>query len=404
MSDVVGGTGSTWGSARRERPRRVVVMRHAEHRGGVIGPSGERQIADVVRALAEWCHLSGSRVDTFEAFTVDAHLGGEVVATAALVRTHYRRAMRSFARRSGTERRPWDYCDRVRPTYAPSPSATEEPVHLVVVNEPQAGQLVHAFSGATIALRRAELVLLEARRFALPGRPTHRAVWTMAPSVPSAPSGDPLLAPVQEKIASKMRAAGVLGGLITSLLTFVLTRLFTDSIRWGDAAFASLVALSSSCALFFVAMFFYDSLTMPSQFWAPRSRRRFAGVVPSSSARWLLARPPSATSRVLQLNMVRIWSWVFRPAVVALGVGIGALFLALDEPSTAASAAAPTAATQPAGPDAVVDPNTTIDGTSIASPAGSVDLGRGHLEVAALAVVVIAGWSWWFRPRIGTSD
>ena len=40
-----------------------------------------------------------------------------------------------------------------------------------------------------------------------------------------------------------------------------------------------------------------------------------------------LQRPPTSTARLLQINMMRIWSWIFTPATLLAGVGIVLLAL-----------------------------------------------------------------------------
>lgn len=365
--------GLVLGARRRATPLpdRVLVMRHADHDGGRVGALGRRQIDDVARALSEWCVISHSEIDSVTGITPSDSFGLEVLNTAKRMQREIDSGINAIrAQRVGPAPRLADI--GLQQTYLQDgPNCA---THLIVLNEPQASTYIEEMSGAKIGLRKAELALLErANHLVVRGRvpfvglAPYRAVWTMAPA---APEGDPLLAEIRAKVESKMRTAAVLGGLITALLTFVLTRLFDGEIGFDWVSFASLVAFGVSAALFFVAMFFYDSLTMPAAFWASGAPGR------ASRHRWLLARPPSATSRVLQLNMLRIWSKVFVPAVLALGVGLATLFASLDGTSSGEGV-----------------PQTAV-----------VELDWGHTLLLAGTAGLVALWSLRFRPRIGSRD
>ena len=436
--------GEWWNPNGQNWPCCIIVMRHAEHTNGLVGRDGTDQIRDVSRSLAEWCHLTNTTPTAVEAYTTGDELGHEVVTTAHIMENQWRSAMKQF-RPVDTNRRVLHLHPALAATYTPRDGCGDGNLRFIVLNEPQAGEFIDALTGLSIELQRGELMLLKQKRHVVRvGGPPfiatapYRAQWTMAPHDPD---GDPALKEIREKVASKMRTAGVLGGLITSLLTFVLTRLFTGSIRWGDAAFTALAALGVSATLFFVSMFFYDSLTMPARFWGQRARRsrwasarwrtlwrRLQNLLRSSDKAdcderasrkqpgWLLARPPSSTIRVLQLNMVRVWTWVFRPAILALGVGVVALLFALDRPSTTSDSAASittvTPSTTAVAPTAADAPSTTSPAAATAAPPrtqevaenGGVDISVAQWGILILTGIATGGWSIWFRPRLGASD
>ena len=73
--------------------------------------------------------------------------------------------------------------------------------------------------------------------------------------------------------------------------------------------------------LYLSSIYAYDSLLMPSRFWAEGE-----GV---GEAAWVPQRPPSSENYVLYSNMLRIWNWLFTPATYALVGGLGLLAYAV---------------------------------------------------------------------------
>ena len=201
------------------------------------------------------------------------------------------------------------------------PTATANAL-LLVGHEPQMGWLANRLTGRPVPLDRGELVCL-ARPV---GRGRWRLCWTIHPDDSAA------VTVIREKIKSKMDAAKVMGAFITALVTFVLGQ-FLAHPDAGTGAWVlrvvTVALLLAAAGLFFVSLFFYDSLLMPARFWSARAPR--AGDRPAPT--WLVARPPSSAAWVLYQNMVRIWNRTFVPAVWLVGVALAAFCQAVLEPA-----------------------------------------------------------------------
>jgi hypothetical protein len=181
---------------------------------------------------------------------------------------------------------------------------------------------------------------------------------------------------VRAKIKSKMTTAAALGTVIVGLTTFLLQNpLQRETTMWHWLAFA---AMSSSAALYFAALFLYDSLQMPTRFWAsrfPPSTQRLrveSGVwARLHHGRSSLQRPPTSTARLLQINMMRVWSWIFTPATLLAGLGV--VLLAL--------------------------------GATAEGRADILDVQPWHVVVATAGLAaLLAVWVAWQRPNLGATD
>jgi hypothetical protein len=116
------------------------------------------------------------------------------------------------------------------------------------------------------------------------------------------------------------------------------------------------VSFFVAIGLFLATLYAYDRLLMPSRFWSetpPTKRTRL---------NWLVCRPPSSRTYVLYQNMVRIWQRLFIPATFFVMAGMGLLgYVALD-----------------------------------------LSWWQGLL--AAAAALLVVGWYFISRPRLGTED
>jgi hypothetical protein len=200
-------------------------------------------------------------------------------------------------------------------------STTTANALLIIGHEPQMGWLAHRLTNRDVPVDRGELLCL-----ARSADDRHwRLRWTIHPDDRVA------AAVIQEKIKSKMDAAKVMGAFITALVTFVLGQFLAHPNVVGGAWILRVVTIAlllAAASLFFVALFLYDSLLMPSRFWGagvPREReRRLPGR--------LVDRPPSSAAWVLYQNMVRIWNRTFVPAVYAVGLALITFCQALLKP------------------------------------------------------------------------
>ena len=154
------------------------------------------------------------------------------------------------------------------------------------------------------------------------GRPRGHLEWTVAPDDTQA------IEDLRNKIKSKMEIAKLLGGFMTLVLGGVvlapgrLDELSRDGDRW--AVYVAAISFLIAIGLYLRTMYAYDSLLMPKRFWGD--------VTPGSRPpRWLVRRPPSGAAWVLYQNMLHVWTFLFTPATLAVGVGLVVLaYAALD--------------------------------------------------------------------------
>lgn len=147
-----------------------------------------------------------------------------------------------------------------------------------------------------------------------------RVLWVIEPT------DDTTAEQLRKKIASKMDVAKVFGGVVTLAVGFVLN-LLADSnkvaaLRHPAAAYFAAAALATALVLYVSTLYAYDSLLMPTRFWATAvaKRRRRSSVV---------ERPPSSANLVLQQNMINIWSRQFTVANFLVVSGFGLLAWAI---------------------------------------------------------------------------
>ncbi len=409
----------------------LLLMRHAAHRRGHLTDDGKAQVGGLAERLAEWIHaewrdesdrsvrLWYTSESTEVRETVDL-LAREVVTEMARRNTPANYPFVDSESKkvpvSGPQtinlRHPWmpapvptppaptgtDFAQALS-AYSPDRTAfdglyswlnaakpEEQParrsdldVPLLVGNDPLIGWLATRLSGRATPVARGELICLTRdrnakRRFAWLCRGPRDSRWRLLWTI----SGDDEVASeaIRAKIKSKMTTATALGTVIVGLTTFLLQNaLQKEPSLWQWFAFA---ALAASAALYFATLFLYDTLQMPTRFWAshfPQTSRtptRAESVwARARHGRPSIRRPPSSTARVLQTSMVRIWSWVFTPATILAAVGV--LLYALGATSTARDDVA------------------------------KVQL--WHVLVAIPALVALVGaWLAWHRPSLGTSD
>jgi hypothetical protein len=259
---------------------------------------------------------------------------------------------------------------------------------LVVGNSPQVDWIVEELLGRPVAISRGEIVCVgrPQRRRSWSPRRRRDLSWTIGPDEASA------IKDLRDKIRSKMDTAKFLGTFITALVTFVLGKRF-DAARGGAGAAVELssiqqglwvvtiAALGVAALLCYAAVFYYDSLLMPTRFWAPSARlgwfrrrrgfQRTAGRRASErSARpwWLVQRPPSSAAWILQQNMMRIWSRLVVAAMWILGIALAAFAV-----------------------------------LALASPKGLVSLGSIFLVILVVGALAI-GYVVTLRPRLGVED
>jgi phosphohistidine phosphatase SixA len=143
-----------------------------------------------------------------------------------------------------------------------------------------------------------------------------RVLWVIEPA------DEATAEQLRKKIASKMDVAKVFGGVVTLAVGFVLN-LLADSEKVAVlphplAAYSAAAALATALVLYVSTLYAYDSLLMPTRFWATAvaNRRRRSSIV---------ERPPSSANLVLQQNMINIWNRQFTIANFLVIAGFGLL-------------------------------------------------------------------------------
>ncbi|MCL4298024.1 MAG: hypothetical protein KJ077_19935 [Anaerolineae bacterium] len=187
---------------------------------------------------------------------------------------------------------------------------------LVIGHAPQLGWIAETILRKPFPLARAELVclavsdswwdwLLWQDRWVM---------WTISSS------DDKAHQELRAKIDSKMKLAGILGGLITGTLGLGLGALLKGGSQStpDPVLIVSTVLFLIALALYLATVYAYDRLLMPTRFWAEQAAKK--------ERRWLVQRPPSSATWILYQNMMRVWNWMFTPATYAVVAGL--LFLA----------------------------------------------------------------------------
>jgi phosphohistidine phosphatase SixA len=206
---------------------------------------------------------------------------------------------------------------------------------LIVGHQPLMSSLATILTGGHVALTHSEVACLVQS----PGRKRWRLEWTIAPTDEATDGA------LRAKLTSKMQVAGILGGVVTATLVFLLESIADRQPTPVDLPLvlrgAAALFLVLAAAFFLVAMYFCDRLMMPPRFWQPdvptesRSPQRPA---------WLVRRPPAPATWIVYQNMQRVWRFFFEPACVALLLGVILLGIALFEPRDLQSALLPTSA------------------------------------------------------------
>jgi hypothetical protein len=187
----------------------------------------------------------------------------------------------------------------------------DETAILVVGHEPQLDHLQAALCRGSIPLRNSELVCIE-----VSGERRGRLLWVLSPS-----GDEKTLLELKQKIRSKMATAKLLGALISALLGFSLAALI-EKERFARLEYLQTVGmmklavgfLFASMGLYLLTMYAYDTLLMPVRLWTHDK--------PAKRPDWLVARPPSAATHIIYLNMMHIWKCLFTPATWAVVLGL----------------------------------------------------------------------------------
>ena len=186
------------------------------------------------------------------------------------------------------------------------------------------------------------------------------------------------LAELKSKIQAKYDVAKFfLGAFVVNTGLILSTDIWSEAV-WPNRVFAYLAVLSAGAALILTAatLFSYDELLMPSDYWGTADNAGKELKAP----KWNVERPPCQQHVVIFYEMVHIWNFFFRYALLAAFASIAFFVLAV----------------------AYVEPPTLItDGVTL----GGVTL-EGGLIILAVVFVLVAlyGIYQWKRPKLGISD
>jgi hypothetical protein len=245
---------------------------------------------------------------------------------------------------------------------------------LVVANSPQIDWVAEELLAKPVAIGRGEVIGISQRhrRRRWSVRKRRDLLWTIGPTEESA------IIDLREKIRSKMDTAKFLGAFITALVTFVLGKRFDAHADTALNAgllnvqpmlwLITIVTLGLAALLCFAAVAYYDGLLMPVRFWESSARPSRLRLRGSSTASWLVRRPPSSAAWVLKQNMVRVWNRLVVAALLMLGVALSAFSVLI-----------------------------------VVKPRNYGDLGW-PVAIIILAGVLASGYLVLARPHIGTQD
>jgi hypothetical protein len=130
---------------------------------------------------------------------------------------------------------------------------------------------------------------------------------------------------LREKISSKMTVATFLAGFtFAALLELLMDRTSFQPASVIPARIA-VVSLTFALALFIAAVYMYDRLTTPRQYWkyeaGPTGRRTFLEKLHFK----VHSEQGMLNEGALVTYMVGVWQWVFTPAVISAFVGFVAI-------------------------------------------------------------------------------
>lgn len=173
---------------------------------------------------------------------------------------------------------------------------------VVVGHQPMLGWIANTLTGKPVAIPRSGAACLRCDTTKGKG---YKLLWVIEPSRPET------MNLLREKIKSKTELAKVFGSFIIGVMVFLAgvafdTGKLTPLTGWQKIVLCgAAVCFALSGGLYFATIYAYDRLMMPSRFWGEKRGER---------PDWLVRRPPSSDTVVVQQNMVRIWNRLFVPA------------------------------------------------------------------------------------------
>lgn len=140
---------------------------------------------------------------------------------------------------------------------------------------------------------------------------------------------------LRQKISSKMTVSTLLAGFNFTALTLVLTFLSDGNINKGNSinlftfniSSSSLLEITSmflllSVALFVAAIFCYDRLLMPRNYWFPK----YNNSKVQNFLFWFIEKVGHPPGNRVYVNMLSTWYIIFIPATLFSTIGILLLF------------------------------------------------------------------------------
>jgi hypothetical protein len=142
---------------------------------------------------------------------------------------------------------------------------------------------------------------------------------------------------LRQKIASKMTVATFLAGFtFAALLELLKDRSHFESARTIIPIRVAVVSLTLALGLFISAVYMYDRLSMPREFWSYQPRPGSNGKKTFLEKLHFKVHPESAMLKdgALYTYMIGVWQWVFTPAVISAFVGFSAILYSIDDRPT----------------------------------------------------------------------
>jgi hypothetical protein len=139
---------------------------------------------------------------------------------------------------------------------------------------------------------------------------------------------------LRAKISSKLTVATFLAGFtFAALLELLMNRSRFEAARTIVPVRVAVVSLTLALALFISAVYMYDRLSMPREFWKyqPHSGSNGKKTFLEKLHFKVHSESAMASDGALYTYMIGVWQWVFTPAVISAFVGFSAILYSIDD-------------------------------------------------------------------------
>lgn len=309
-------------------PKYLLLMRHANHKSGVLTNEGRESAEAVANRFKEVLEEFGvtSALSENISFDIDSVMyasTSEVIATRYILHKtlQYNAVEKKDERLNPENFHPYINSEQKKTLIEDIKCRLHDMKNnkalVIVGHQPFLGWLAREVSGKSLPISQSELLCIVFDNPQAYYWNNGYLRWVLSPR------DDKALEEIKEKIKYKMEIAKLLSVFITTALGFLLSTLIDpDSmgdlaeVRW--ALIGAIVAFIGGIVLYLMTMYSYDRLLMPSRFWADSTPPQPVSARP----KWLVWRPPSSAVWVLYQNMMRIWRYFFTGATISVLVGL----------------------------------------------------------------------------------